>query len=459
MDANPDFSDITTLDLESSITGLTANLNAAIFKQLMMIAEFDRRQGWGEEGVRSCAHWLNWRCGVSLVAAREKLRVGHALQHLPQTRQAIASGQLSYSKARAITRVATVDNEACLLSYARYGTASQLDQTVRLYRKQYVGANGEVIDPVKAERQHAMQQHDQRQVDVHWDESGCLQIRARLTAEQGTVVLKALEAAVESLKEAEPETIEQENASAGVCSGIKSASSVHQHRSADALVMIANHSLHTNTANTNTSDRYQVVVHVDSQVLSGESITKPTSEPDCYIEKQVALPVESARRLSCSCKIVSAITDGSEPLNIGRSTRAISTPIRRALAIRDGRCQFPGCDCNRHLDAHHIVHWSNGGETSLDNLIEVCHYHHVRLHEGGFSVRRMETGELRFYKPDGTVLSSQPNLVKSKTILDDSTEKLWSWNGDSMDYDIATYCLATATKSAGLAEITSEWLR
>jgi len=187
MDANPDFTSFTTTDLEHSITRLTANLNAATFQQLMMIAEFDNRHGWGHEGTRSCAHWLNWRCGISLSAAREKLRVAYALQSLPQTREAFACGQLSYSKARAITRVGTQNNEECLLSYARYGTASQLDRTVQLYRRQFEEVNeltvgyhqkmlskdaSEIleIDPAEAERQGAMHHREYRQLDTRWDE-------------------------------------------------------------------------------------------------------------------------------------------------------------------------------------------------------------------------------------------------------------------------------------------------
>lgn len=455
MDANPDFTHISSADLEASITGLTANLNAATFQQLMMIAEFDTRQGWGEEGVRSCAHWLNWRCGISLTAAREKLRVAHALQNLPKTRQAFASGELSFSKARAITRVGTVDNEACLLSFARYGTASQLDRTVRLYRRQYEGADAlmagyhrrvldeptdpeDPVDPAEAERQGALHHHCHRKLDTRWDEHGCLEIHARLTAEQGAVVLKALEAAAaESPQDAEAPT-PAECLKPAAC----------QHRRADALVLMANQSLQHAAADVNSADRYQVVVHVDSQVLSGDLQAKPTGEPDCYIEKQVALPVETARRLSCSCKIVTALTAGSEPLNIGRSSRAISTPIRRALAIRDGQCQFPGCDCDRHLDAHHIVHWASGeGETSLENLIEVCHYHHVQLHEGGFSVQRLEGGMLQFRKPDGSILSNAPEPIHRSDDLPTSAEASWYWCGDTMDYAMATHCIATATHS------------
>lgn len=209
---------------------------------------------------------------------------------------------------------------------------------------------------------------------------------------------------------------------------------------------MATQSLENESANANTADRYQVVVHVDSQVLAGEVDAKPTGEPDCYIEKQVGLPVESARRLSCSCKIVAALTNGTEPLSIGRSRRAIPTGIRRAMAIRDGQCVFPGCDCNKYLDAHHIVHWSNGGETSMDNLIEVCHYHHVQLHEGGYSVHRLNTGVLQFYKPDGTILSSIPKALNSTDGLQISAEPSWHANGDSMDYSVATYCIATSTK-------------
>ncbi len=169
-----------------------------------MIAEFDRRQGWGDDGVRSCAHWLNWRCGISLVAAREKIRVAHALGKLPKTREAFSTGVLSYSKARAITRIGTAHNEDTLLSFARYGTASQLDKTVRLYRQQYNHAGQLMVDYHQpalpsdtgedsstdatdderwdAENQGALHNQHHRQLITHWDEHGCLIIKARISA-------------------------------------------------------------------------------------------------------------------------------------------------------------------------------------------------------------------------------------------------------------------------------------
>jgi len=203
------------------------------------------------------------------------------------------------------------------------------------------------------------------------------------------------------------------------------------------------------TSGGSTADRFQVVVHVDSQVLALEEPVKPSGGPDCYIENEVALPVEAARRVSCGCNRVIAETNGNEVLNIGRSTRAISTGIRRALAIRDGQCMFPGCDCSKYLDAHHIIHWANGGVTSLDNLMLVCHYHHVLLHEGGYSVERLVTGELVFYKPDGMILSNTPEPIVSDDVIPPSSAELWSWNGDRMDYDMATQSLASVTRIYG----------
>lgn len=483
MEALTDYALVTTSELEASITSLCADLNAATYRQLAMIAEFDVRYGWGDDGVRSCAHWLNWRCGISLVAAREKVRVAHALKKLPNTSKEFASGKLSYSKARAITRVGTVHNEDCLLSYARNGTASHLDQVVRLYRKQYDGTGQLMVDyqtPLfapdpdvdlaqltdkerfAAENEGAMHNHDYRQLSSYWDEHGCLIIKARLTAEQGTVVIKAMDAAMQELKAAEP-SINSASIAIDATTGSdqdkleqsnEKFRPENQHatrRRADALVLMSEALLRDSKVASTTDDRYQVVVNVDSNVLAKEIFEKTDGSPDCYIDGQVGLPVETARRLSCSCKVVTALTRGGEPLSVGRSTRAISLPIKRALNLRDGRCVFPGCDCRKHLDAHHIVHWANGGETSLDNLIQVCHHHHQLLHEAQYSVERMPDGQLLFRHPDGRELRHEPAMPVAITDANDlpSTHaEPFSWCGDSMDYSMALSALAGKTRKA-----------
>ena len=102
---------------------------------LAMIAEFDRRKGWSDSLTQSCAHWLNWQCGLALGAAREKVRVAHALEELPLIGASMARGELSYSKVRELTRVATPATEKYLLDIALHGTASHVERLVRQYRR------------------------------------------------------------------------------------------------------------------------------------------------------------------------------------------------------------------------------------------------------------------------------------------------------------------------------------
>ncbi len=122
-------------ELAAEICTLAGHINAAHHRFLILIAEFDRRNGWSDGGTQSCAHWLNWQCGIGLGAAREKVRVARALAALPKVSAAMASGKLSYSKAREITRVGDAHNEDYLLSIAEHGTAAHVENLVRAYRR------------------------------------------------------------------------------------------------------------------------------------------------------------------------------------------------------------------------------------------------------------------------------------------------------------------------------------
>ena len=133
--------------LEREITGLCAQINAAGYRLLQLIAELDDESPWGAWGLASCAHWLNWRCGIGLNAAREKVRVAHALKDLPAISADFASGRLSFSKVRALTRIADETNEAELLELAHHATAAQVETLVRAYRRvedQSTAAPGEL---------------------------------------------------------------------------------------------------------------------------------------------------------------------------------------------------------------------------------------------------------------------------------------------------------------------------
>ena len=154
-------------------------------------------------------------------------------------------------------------------------------------------------------------------------------------------------------------------------------------RRADALSEIAETYMNKSESSGSTADRYQVIVHV----AGGES----------SLEDGPHVTAETSRRIACDSSIVAIKEDKhGEPLSIGRRSRTIPPPMRRALRVRDKGCRFPGCTNTRFVDGHHIKHWADGGETSFDNLVMLCRHHHHRVHEGGFVCETSADGEIRF---------------------------------------------------------------
>jgi hypothetical protein len=172
--------------LEDRITELAAHIAAATCELLVLIGRYDAEKGWVQHGMASCAHWLQWRCGTNPGAAREKVRVARALPGLPQISEAFREGRVSYSKVRAMTRVATPENESCLLNIARYGTAAQLEQVVRNYR---------MCERLKLLNE-AREAHALRELNWQIDEDGYWVLKGRFTPEQGAVIRQALEKAM-----------------------------------------------------------------------------------------------------------------------------------------------------------------------------------------------------------------------------------------------------------------------
>ncbi len=182
----------TELDkLEAKITELWDHINAATAQFLALLAEFDRKEGWAQHGVASCAHWLNWQCGISSGAAREKVRTARALESLPKIREAFSEGRLSYSKVRAVTRVATKGTEDSLLNIALHGTAAHVERTVRGFRRVQR----------ELERNEARELHERRYLDCRREADGSVKLEACLPTELGEMLLKALEAAQAELDE------------------------------------------------------------------------------------------------------------------------------------------------------------------------------------------------------------------------------------------------------------------
>ena len=242
----PPTQDRPSLDqLGNEIAELSAHIHAATFRLLTLIREFDERDGWAT-GFCSCAHWLNWRTGLGKGAAREKVRVARALGELPVIGESMRKGELSYSKVRALTRVATPENEQELLNFAQAGTASHVETLVRAWRK---------VDR-QEELEEADKRHQHRYVRAYTDEDGMLVLRARLEPEVGAVVMRALEAAADVLYR-EPEDGEE--------TGDKEVSG--EQKRADALGLVAESALKGELDSGSRGDRYQVVVHVDAEAL------------------------------------------------------------------------------------------------------------------------------------------------------------------------------------------------
>src|SRR5437762_12331865 len=170
--------------LGDEIAELSAHLDAATARLLELIRAFDARGGWNT-GFRSCAAWLSWRVGLDLGAARERVRVARALGALPLLAQALARGELSYAKVRALTRVATPETEARLLGVGRAGTAAHVERIVRGWR---------CVDR-RAEAREAGQRHQSRGLRVYQDAEGMVVVRGRLEPEVGALLIQALAAA------------------------------------------------------------------------------------------------------------------------------------------------------------------------------------------------------------------------------------------------------------------------
>ena len=383
-----------------AIAETAAIIDVATHRFLSQLREFDRVDGWHRAGALSCAHWLSWRVGMDLGAAREKVRVARKLGELPLIDGALRKGEISYSKVRAMTRVATADNEGDLLGMARAATGAQLERICRL--KRMVNA----LDGASARDVEG-----KRYVVERATEDGMVAIQLRLLPEEAAAVMKAF-AVAGSGNRADGAVALAEAALAG---GSREAGSVRP--------------------------PVEVVLHVQAADLEGRT------------ELGDGVSAEVSRRLLCDGGVVSMLEDErGKTIDVGRKTRTIPAALRRALDARDGGCRFPGCRNRIFTDAHHVEHWLDGGETNLDNTILLCRRHHRYIHEYGFSLEHLDD-ELVVRDPAGRVLPSQ-GPRREVTVDLAAMAGAWSgrpvtsdvnapgWDGQPPDYDL---CIAALT--------------
>jgi 5-methylcytosine-specific restriction endonuclease McrA len=405
--------------LESEICELAGHLTAATCRFLVLLGDFDARGGWATWQMRSCAQWLSWKCQMSSGTAREHVRVARALRALPVITAQFAAGRLSYSKVRALTRIATPQTEAGLAELALPMTASQLDRFVQAHRQVSDAEEGQVTAF--------------RRLAWRIEEDGTMAGTFRLPPLDGAVLLKALRAAAGDLEHPHDEhgdkpgdvpagTSGQEaGGAARSVGGDGKPGPVDTASLADALVAIAESFLAEKIVAAENPDVYQVIVHASADMLptacevasqaeaagalSRELLPEmertaadvPAGTPAatasklpgqaagpgrCHVEDGPAISITTMHMLTCEAALswMTHDHDGTV-LNVGRRSRRPTAAIRRAARERDKcRCRFPGCD-SRRIDLHHVQYWSKGGQTKLDNLVSLCKPHH-RLVQG-----------------------------------------------------------------------------
>ncbi len=404
--------------LGDKIAMLAAHIHAATYRLLVLIADFDGRRGWERDGHRSCAHWLAFRTGFDLGTAREKVRTARALVDLPATSACMERGELSFSQVRALTRIATPENEEDLLEFASGCTTAQLERIVRSWRP------GSREDEATRERER----HETRTFSVFPDDDGMYRVKGRLEPEVAAVLMRAIEAASDALYRRDRGGAAQAKACAALCSEEETRKAAAQRR-ADALGLLAERALAAGFGGVDRAEgaeavpisgtraeRFQVVLHVEQATLTDEALKEaklkeatPRDDegayrgpgPRSHLDDGTCVAGETSRRLSCDASRVQVThaPDGSV-LDVGRRTRTIPPVLRRALDTRDNGCRFPGCGL-RFTDAHHVEHWADGGETRLGNVILMCRAHHRLLHEGGWRVVWWGAGRAVFVDPRG----------------------------------------------------------
>ena len=427
-------------ELEGRIVRLAGHMHAAEQRFLLMLAEFDWRRGWELSGHRTCAEWLSERTGYDLGACRERVRTARKLVGLPLTTEAMGRGELSFSQVRALTRVATAENEGELLELAKGVPTRKLEAMVRGWKR----------DTKQTEEERAQDLYQSRRLSIFPDEEGMYLIRGKLPVEVGLVVQKAIQAAMEQLfregvgkgpdlREVEVRQREAARLRAdalglaaervlGVGMGSRGGDETGAESNADA-----GQAAPPAPVSGSQAERFQVMLRVDEAVLgggeqvgeatrsageqvgpvaaasggdagdgSGGEVGAAAAASHSHLEDGTRISAETSRRICCDAGVSEVRLDAEgHPLDVGRRRRTIPPALRRALELRDRGCRFPGCPVRHFTAGHHLRHWAQGGETKLDNLLLLCSYHHRLVHEGGWNVQWQDRGRPIFLDPRG----------------------------------------------------------
>jgi hypothetical protein len=354
-------------------------------ERLRRLAEIERRGLYTHDGHLSAASWLASRFKMAWGTAREQVRIARALEEMPQTRRALDEGELSMSAVRVLAAAREADPDAFRSSERQLIEAACIHsirdlRRVAAYWRQAVEREAAMSGEEKL--------REQRKLHASVTFLGMVRVDGTLDPETGETLLTALHAVLDAESRSGPEGDDRSPAQ----------------RRADALGEVCRQWLDLADRPTVAGERPHVTLTVDTEaVRDGDG---PVREMDH------TGPVDSgvARGILCDAAIRRLVMAGrSEPLDVGRQTPVVSPAMRRAVIVRDRHCRFPGCDRpHTWCDAHHVLHWADGGPTAVPNLILLCRRHHRMVHaREGFRLELVE-GRPLFRRPDGTVLPAPP---------------------------------------------------
>jgi hypothetical protein len=382
--------------LEDDLREIRRAVDELEVEALRRIAVLDRRRVHAHDGHLSTASWLADRIGMSWGTARRDVRTARALERMPVTRQALAAGDLPLAAARRLVEahraepVAFERDERTLVDAARRHDVRDLERVVRSWHER-VSRD----DPDRF-------LHERRGLHVSRTFMGAVRLDGTFDPEAGEVIL----AAVSSIVDAEIRSSDDRR------SGGDDRRTPAQRR-ADALTELCRSWLDRPDRPPIGGERPHVNVTVDLDALtkgpgdqrSRDRVERSTAE----LDRVGPVSVDTARRLACDASVVRIVLGApSQPLDVGRQTAVVPAALRRAVIVRDGGCRFPGCDRPHDwCDAHHVVHWADGGPTALANLLLLCRRHHRLVHtRGGFGLA-LEDGRPTFRRPDGTAIDDR----------------------------------------------------
>jgi uncharacterized protein DUF222/HNH endonuclease len=359
-------------------------------ERLRRLAEIDRRRLFERDGFLSAASWLVSRFALAWGAAHEHVRLARALDRMVRARAAFDRGAIGLSALRVLASAHDVDPrsfgraEAELTEAARIHSVGDLRRVVAFWRQ-------------GVETEHALAGEDalrqRRRLHASVTLLGSVRVDGDLDPETGESLLTALRAVLDT--EARSRGDDDRTPA---------------QRRADALGEICRQWLDRGGRPSVAGERPHVSVTVGIEALRGEAAgceLAPTWTSE--LDHTGPVPAQTARQLACDASIMRVVLAGrSEPLDVGRRTPVVPPAVRRAVIVRDRHCRFPGCDRPQAwCDAHHVVHWADGGPTSLPNLLLLCRRHHGMVHRtGGFRLELLD-GRPVFRRPDGSILADR----------------------------------------------------